>query len=162
MDSNTILMVFGTRLLVALLLGMLIGAERIIAHKTAGMRTYALVSMGAALFSILSQLITHNADPASFNLVMIPAAIISGVGFLGTGLLIQGQGLKTGLTTASGLWVAAGIGICAGYGFSLLAIMTTILVLFVFVVLWLIEQRIKGSHLYEKIENAPINENDLK
>lgn len=76
-----------TRLIVALLLGMLIGTERLIAHKTAGMRTFSLVSMGASLFVIIATLIAQQYAPASFNGAYIPAAIITGVGFIGSGLM---------------------------------------------------------------------------
>lgn len=156
--DQTIILMFGTRLLIAILLGMVIGAERIIAHKTAGMRTYALVAMGSALFASLSELIGQQYGLTGFNPVLIPSAVISGIGFLGTGIMIQRQGAITGLTTASGLWVAAGIGLCVGYGFTMLAVIATALTLFVFIVLWMIEQQLKKTHLYEKIENLPIQE----
>src|SRR4051812_28834520 len=94
------------KLSLAMLFGMLIGAERIIAHKTAGMRTYALVSMGAALFVIISDLtaVTYHNLPA-YNPGVITAAVISGVGFLGTGLMIWKDKVHlSGLTTATGLW----------------------------------------------------------
>ncbi len=134
------------RLIVAMLLGLVIGTERIIAHKTAGMRTYTLISMGSALFVVLSSLIYTLYPNASFNGAYIPAAVITGVGFFGAGLMIwrDAQHL-VGITSAAGLWISAGIGIACGYGFYSLATVTTLLVLFVFVVLWFIEQKIKKA-----------------
>lgn len=131
------------RLIVAMLLGMSIGIERIIAHKTAGIRTHTLIAVGAALFTIISQLISGMHPNASYNAVYIPAAIITGVGFLEAGLLMWKGNHLTGLTSAVGLWICAGIGIACGYGFFKIAIFATLLVLFVFVVLWFIEQKIK-------------------
>jgi putative Mg2+ transporter-C (MgtC) family protein len=135
-----------TRLIVAMLLGLVVGTERIIAHKTAGMRTYALISMGAALFVILSGLIYTLYPNASFNGAYIPAAVITGVGFFGAGLMIwRDSDHLVGITSAAGLWIAAGIGIACGYGFYKLATVATILVIFIFVVLWFIEQKIKKA-----------------
>ncbi len=144
-----------TRLIVAMLLGLVIGTERIIAHKTAGMRTYTLISMGAALFVILSSLIYTLYPNASFNGAYIPAAVITGVGFFGAGLMIwRDSEHLVGITSAAGLWISAGIGIACGYGFYKLATVVTILVIFVFVVLWFIEQRIKKAlHFDQKTKN---------
>ena len=76
------------RLLVALILGMIIGTERVWAHKTAGMRTYALVSMGSALFVIISnEMVKYYTGFPGLNPTMIIAQIIVGVGFIGTGLI---------------------------------------------------------------------------
>lgn len=150
------------RLVVALLLGLLIGTERIIAHKTAGMRTYSLVSMGAGLFAILSGLIYSLHPNASFNGAYIPAAVITGVGFIGAGLMFwrDSQHL-VGVTSAAGLWIAAGIGLACGYGFYLLALVVTLLVLFVFVVLWFIEQKLKKVVGFSE-ENNPSKDTSHK
>lgn len=139
------------RLIIAMVLGMTIGIERIIAHKTAGVRTYTLVTVGAALFSIMSQLIYDIHPDASFNSAYIPAAVISGIGFLGTGLMIWKGDHLLGLTSAAGLWICAGIGIACGYGFFKLATFATLLILFVFIVLWFIEQKIKKVAGYAEV-----------
>lgn len=133
------------KLFVAMLCGLIIGVERIIAHKTAGMRTYALVSMGAALFVLVADTtVDVYANIAGYNPSVITAAVVSGIGFLGTGLMIwRDKDHLSGLTSATSLWVAAGIGLAVGYGVFDLAILATILTLFVFVVLWFVEQRIK-------------------
>ncbi len=140
-----------TRLSIAMLLGMIIGVERIVAHKTAGMRTYALVSMGAALFVLVSENIALlYQGGSSFNLAAIPAAIVSGIGFLGAGMIIFKETRLIGLTTATGIWVSAGIGMAAGFGLFSLAIIATLLTLFIFIVLWFVEKWIKELPMVEK------------
>jgi putative Mg2+ transporter-C (MgtC) family protein len=142
------------KLLIALVLGMIIGLERVWAHKTAGMRTYALVSMGSALFIVVSEALAANylnfggLDPAR-----IASQIIVGVGFIGTGLIFTKDSKLMGLTTATGLWVAAGIGMAAGFGFTNIAVSATILTLFIFVVLWFIENEIKKIKFFK--DNKP-------
>jgi len=137
------------RLFVALFLGMVIGTERVWAHKTAGMRTYALVAMGAALFIIISEMIALKyVNVGGFDPTRIASQIIVGIGFLGAGsIMLQGSRLK-GLTTASGLWITSGIGMAAGFGFFKLAVISTILILFVFIVLWFIEQQFKKTKYF--------------
>ena len=134
-----------TRLSIAMLFGMVIGAERIIAHKTAGMRTYALVSMGAALFVIIGDMsVSLYSNLPAYNPALIPAAVVSGIGFLGTGLMIwKDKSHLSGLTSATGLWISAGIGMAVGFGFYDVALTATVLTLFIFVVLWFLEQQIK-------------------
>jgi putative Mg2+ transporter-C (MgtC) family protein len=131
------------RLIVAMLLGLIIGTERVVAHKTVSMRTYSMVSMGAALFVIISITISKLYPGLSFNGAYIPAAIITGVGFIGSGVMVWQHQHLMGVTSAAGLWVAAGIGIACGFGFYPLAIVATALILFVFVVLWFIEMQVK-------------------
>lgn len=139
------------RLFVALVLGVVLGTERVWAHKTAGMRTYALVSMGSALFVVVSnEMIKYYAVFPGMNPLMIVSQIVVGVGFLGTGLIFSRDSKVMGLTTATGLWVAAGIGMAAGMGLFNIAIISTILTLFIFVVLWFIEKRIKRSKYYQE------------
>ncbi len=135
------------RLTIAVTLGICIGAERLIVHKEAGMKTHALVSLGSALFVIVSELIALSyAHLGGFDPTRIASQIIVGVGFLGAGsIMLQGSRLK-GLTTAGGLWVTAGIGMAAGFGFYGLAVVTTILVLFVLIVVNKLELPIKRMY----------------
>lgn len=123
------------RLAVAVGLGMLIGVERILVHKEAGMKTHALVSLGAAVFVIVSEMIyVKYGGISGFDPTRIASQVIVGIGFLGAGsIILQGNRLL-GLTTASGLWVTAGIGMASGFGFYGLATVATLLVLFVLVV----------------------------
>lgn len=145
------------RLFVALFLGMIIGTERVWAHKTAGMRTYALVSMGSALFVIISnEMVKYYTGFSGLNPLMIVSQIVLGVGFLGTGLIFAKESKLMGLTTATSLWVSAGIGMAAGFKLFNIAIIATALTLFIFIVLWFIEEQLKKSKFFK--ENA---KNDL-
>ena len=127
------------QLILAVLLGSLIGIERKISRKTAGMRTFAFVTLGATIFSIISEAV--GTDPSR-----IAAQIVVGIGFLGTGLVVlrdekeRGTGKIWGLTTAAGLWVAAAIGMAIGYRFYLMAVFSTFLSIFIFLFLWWIEK----------------------
>lgn len=133
------------KLLLSMGLGMVIGVERYIAHKSAGMRTYALLSMGAALLVILgTKVITSFADASAVSMspIAVIAAIITGIGFLGAGAMFKKELTLVGLTTATGLWVSAGIGMAVGFGYYSLAIIATALTLFIFVILWILERKI--------------------
>jgi putative Mg2+ transporter-C (MgtC) family protein len=134
------------KLLVALVFGLLLGVERVWAGKIAGMRTYALVSMGSALFIIISsEIVDLYSSIGGIDPTRIASQIIVGVGFLGTGLIFTKGTKLMGLTTATGLWVAAGIGMAVGFGLYGTAIVATLLTLFTFTVLWFLEQKIKIS-----------------
>jgi len=132
------------RLVLAVFLGMLIGAERILVHKEAGMKTHALVAMGSAVFVLISEaLVKEYAGLSGVNPSMIPSEIVVGIGFLGAGsIILQGNRLL-GLTTAGGLWVTAGIGMAAGLGFYGLAVVATILVILVFVLINILEKPLR-------------------
>ncbi len=134
------------KLSAAIFCGALIGTERVISHKSAGMRTYALVAMGAALFVIIGDIIFRQYIGEGFiadNPLQIPSMIISGIGFMGAGMIIFRNDGVMGLTSASGFWVAAGIGIACGYGLFTVSFMATLLVLFVFIILWHVEKHVK-------------------
>lgn len=116
------------RLVLALVLGSVIGWERERAQKPAGLRTNILICLGAALLADLSvTLAATTAGPT--DAARIAAQIVSGVGFLGAGTIIQGGGSVTGLTTAATLWVVAAIGLAVGIGATVEAVGATILVL---------------------------------
>ncbi len=122
------------RLFSAAILGGLIGLERESHGKDAGVRTYALVSMGSALVMILSVNIyeiykTANVDPSR-----IAAQVVSGVGFLGAGAIMRFDKEIKGLTTAAGVWTAAGIGLACGMGQYHPALITTGLTLIILVI----------------------------
>lgn len=151
-DEQTLSMVI--RLMVALLLGVVIGVERVLAGKTAGMRTYALVSMGSALFIVISELVSQKyIGLTNFDPMRMASQIIVGVGFIGSGLIFTHNSKPTGLTTATGLWVSAGIGIASGFGLFNLAIIATVLTLFVFVILWFVEDKVRKSKPFGDIKN---------
>jgi len=139
------------RLSVALVLGMIIGTERVWAHKTAGIRTYALVSMGSALFVVVSnEMVRYYAGMNGLNPLMIIAQIVVGIGFIGSGLIFSKESKMIGLTTATGLWVSAGIGMASGFGLFNIAIVATTLTLFVFIVLWYVEEKLKKSKYFKE------------
>ncbi len=125
----------------AMFLGMVLGVERFVAHKTAGMRTYTLVSLGAAMFVIISQMVSAQYGLPSYDFHLV-AAIVSAAGFLGVGSIIRSDMKVIGITTATGLWVATGIGMACGFGFYQLAAIVTMLTLFAFVVLWFVEKQV--------------------
>lgn len=131
------------RLLVAGILGGIIGYERQAKHKAAGLRTHTLVGIGSCLIMILSISLYEtvqgktNADPAR-----LAAQVVSGIGFLGAGSIMK-EGLTVkGLTTAASLWVVSGVGLAAGGGFYVSALMTTLLVFSILVILTRMEARL--------------------
>ena len=132
------------QLFVAALLGGFLGIERALARKTAGLRTFALVSMGSALFVVISEIIgSQYVNIAAFDPLRVASQIIIGIGFLGAGLIIFKESKISGLTTAAGLWVSAGIGVSVGYKLYSIAVFVTFLTLFIFTILWFIEVKIK-------------------
>jgi putative Mg2+ transporter-C (MgtC) family protein len=116
------------RLLAAALLGAAIGYEREFRGKGAGVRTHMMVCMGACIFMLISKY--GFADSVRFDAARVAAGVVSGIGFLGGGLIIKSKtNLITGLTTAAGLWVTAAIGLGAGSGMVGMAALATLLVL---------------------------------
>lgn len=114
------------RLLLAAFVGAVIGLEREMAHKPAGIRTNSLVSLGACVFTILSSCGLFASDPTR-----IASGIVTGIGFLGAGVIINsGKGVQ-GTTTAATIWAAAAIGMGIGLGEYFLSIASVIIVLFV-------------------------------
>jgi putative Mg2+ transporter-C (MgtC) family protein len=130
-------------LFIAMALGIVIGVERFIAGKTAGMRTYTLISMGSALFVIISQMVTSRLIDQTFDPMRIAAQIVAAAGFLGVGAIFHKDNQISGVTTAAGLWVSAGVGMACGFGLYQLAVTVTLLTLFTFIVLWFIEKQIR-------------------
>ena len=131
------------QLILAVILGAFIGLERQLAGKTAGVRTYALVSLGSALFSYMSKYgFVEFWGVPGFDPSRIASQVVVGVGFIGAGLIIFHSERIRGLTTAAGLWVSAAIGMAVGFRLYSVAIFTTILVLVIFIILWIIEQKV--------------------
>ena len=116
------------RLVLAAILGGIIGLERELRHQPAGLRTNMFICLGAALFTILSDVLAveHLGDHTR-----ITAQIIPGIGFIGAGSILHTRGLTTGQTTASTLFVVASVGMATGGGLYLTAIFATVLALFV-------------------------------
>jgi putative Mg2+ transporter-C (MgtC) family protein len=120
------------KILLAAMLGGIIGLERELSHKEAGLRTNILIAIGSTLITILSFKIaamSPGADPARLT-----AQIVSGIGFLGAGAIIQARFAVHGLTTAATIWTVAAIGIAVGSGFYLVAFLVAIFVVIVLTV----------------------------
>ncbi|KKW15709.1 MAG: MgtC/SapB transporter [Parcubacteria group bacterium GW2011_GWA2_50_10b] len=129
-------------LVAALILGSILGIERTLAHKTAGVRTYSLVSMGSCLFILIARYVIPTVESFNYDPMRMAAGVVMGVGFLCGGVIIFKDSSLVGLTTAAGLWVAAGIGMAVGYGLLGLAVLATVSTLLVFTLFWFIEQKI--------------------
>jgi len=110
------------RLILGFVLSGLVGLEREVSLKPAGLRTHVLVGLGSTLITILSLEAFPGSDPSR-----VAASIIVGIGFLGAGTIIKTEEKIIGLTTAATLWIVASIGVATGAGFYLLAIIATIL-----------------------------------
>ncbi|HKJ04154.1 MAG TPA: MgtC/SapB family protein [Geopsychrobacteraceae bacterium] len=137
------------RLLLAVLLGGLVGMEREIHGRPAGFRTHLLVTVGACLMSVVSEhyylkyVFLDSSSAVRFDPSRVAAQIVTGIGFLGAGVIIK-EGLAVrGLTTAACLWVAAGIGMAIGGGLYLAAIVTTLIALTSLLVLKRLERFFK-------------------
>ena len=133
------------RLLVATVLTGLIGVEREIRQKPAGVRTNALIGLGSAAMTLCG-VYAVLAWPAGGGAVdRIASTIVQGVGFLGAGAIIQASGSVHGLTTAATMWVVAGIGIAAGFGFYAIAGATTLIVLILLVLFGPLDAQLMGD-----------------
>lgn len=120
------------RLLLTLLLSGLIGLERQVHRRDAGLRTHILVALGSCLIMLTSLYVFDiYKDAVSIDPARIAAGVITGIGFLGAGTIIREPEKVRGLTTAASLWVVAGLGLAVGVGFNKVAIYATVLVLVV-------------------------------
>ncbi|OFW04446.1 MAG: hypothetical protein A3I61_11560 [Acidobacteria bacterium RIFCSPLOWO2_02_FULL_68_18] len=128
----------------AALCGAMIGLERELKRKPAGFRTNILICVGAAIYMSVGLLVV-NAGGQPGDPARIAAQVVTGIGFLGAGSIIQAGGAVIGLTTAATIWVVAGIGLVAGAGFPLLAVCASLLVLLTLVVLGRFEKRVLES-----------------
>jgi putative Mg2+ transporter-C (MgtC) family protein len=130
-------------LLMAFVLGGMIGWVREKEGKAAGLRTHVLVCVGSALFMLLSgemMLKSGMADPGR-----IAAGVVAGIGFIGAGTIVQARGSVKGITTAASIWVTAAIGIAAGTGYYVGAIAATVIALVTLQLLRHVEKRIIKS-----------------
>jgi len=124
------------RLLVALILGAIVGLERERQERAAGLRTVTMVSLGSCLFTIVGAYGFSQTDPSR-----VAAQIVTGIGFLGAGTIFLRKDLVRGLTTAATIWAVAAIGMAAGTAEYVIAFFTTLLILSVLMVLKPIERR---------------------
>ncbi len=112
-DSLELVLRFG----LAAVLGAMVGLERESRNKIAGVRTHALVSLGAAIFATSGALAGGGGDPTR-----VAAQVASGIGFIGAGAIVQGRGSVSGVTTAATLWVSAALGLAAAFGMYTIAL----------------------------------------
>ncbi len=148
-----------TRLILSVLLGGFIGFERGRHGSAAGLRTHILVCMGATI-TALTGVYLHEIG-YSGDATRLSAQVISGIGFLGAGMiLIRGNAVIKGLTTAAGMWATAAIGVALGFGFYLGAIISTVLCIFCVVVLGYFEKR-KRNTLEVYIETNDVTETQV-
>ncbi|MDH4238429.1 MAG: MgtC/SapB family protein [Phycisphaerae bacterium] len=142
--------VFG--IVLAVVLGAAIGVEREFSGKAAGLRTNILICLGAAVFTIISKRMAGEND----SLTRIAAGVVTGVGFLGAGAIIQDRGGVHGLTTAATIWFMACLGMACGAGLYELAVISTLIAVFVLIGLRLIHRSL--SHYMDK--NKPKDVSD--
>jgi putative Mg2+ transporter-C (MgtC) family protein len=128
-------------LLLAVACGFTIGLEREFKRKAAGLRTNILICLGAAIFTLISQRLAGPQD----SITRIAAQIVTGVGFLGAGAIIQDRGGVHGLTTAAIIWLAASIGMACGARLYYLAIISTVLAIAVLIGMAQIEKFIRPN-----------------
>ncbi len=133
------------KLILALILGGLIGTERaVVARQAVGTRTFGLVALGACLLVITANYVdSAYLGVVNFDPMRVAAAIVTGIGFIGGGVIIFRGDTLHGVTTAAGLWIAAAVGIAVGYGMYAVSVFASILTLVVFTGMWYLENRFK-------------------
>lgn len=142
-----------SRLLVATILGAVVGYERERSGKIAGLRTHTLVALGSALFTVISVLLftrvpsVNGVQGYDYHLI---ANIIVGIGFIGAGAIMRKDDRVHGTTTAASLWIVAAVGMASGFGFYKEAVATTVLAYAVLTGLWLFEKRMHRSIHYRR------------
>ena len=135
-----------TRLIVAAVLGACMGLERSLSGKHAGMRTYALVSLGSCLFTVAGLVASYQLVAFSgVNPLQIAASVVIGIGFIGSGLALRTEHAAE-ITTASGIWLAAAVGMTAGFGYFAVALASAVLGLLIFSVLSKLENRLRRRY----------------
>ena len=152
-----------SRILIAALLGGIVGFERERSGKVAGLRTHSLVSLGAALLTLIS-IRTFESYPSvngqfGFDYHLV-ANIVVGIGFIGAGTILRRENKIEGTTTAASLWVVAAVGIATGFGLYAEAIATTVIVYIILWGLWLFEKyltreiRYRGEGIFGQLKDG--------
>ena len=116
------------RLIISVLLGFAIGMERKMRFKEVGIRTHAIVAAGACLFMLISKYGFDDLD-GRFDGARVVAQVVSGIGFIGAGMIMHRKLAIHGLTTAAGVWITAGIGMAVGAGMYILAVCATVIII---------------------------------
>lgn len=144
------------RLAFALVLGGLVGLEREVRDKPAGLRTIILICVGACVFTMLSQ----SVGSPDWDSTRIAAQIVSGVGFLGAGAIIRDRANVVGLTTAATIWAVAAIGMAAGFGQLRLAVLGSFAILLALLLLDLVEKWIGARRDVQEYHFLASNSHD--
>ncbi len=135
------------KLVLAVALGGLVGLERETSQKPAGFRTNILICVGSAMMMILSGLVLGG-EGGGNDLTRIAAGVITGIGFIGAGTIIQSRGSIVGLTTAATLWAMAGLGLVIGAGYYLVAVIFTAIIILTLIIFRYIEANYLKRSLY--------------
>jgi len=130
---------FGTiifRMILAIIIGGIIGTERDIQHRAAGIRTHMLVTLGATIVMMTNEYVFMTYSEGSIDITRMSSQVVSGIGFIGAGtILVTSENRVKGLTTAAGLWAAAAIGLAIGIGFYEIALVGGIAIVVIFILL---------------------------
>ncbi|MEK9154022.1 MAG: MgtC/SapB family protein [Patescibacteria group bacterium] len=148
LDPNIIIF---AKLSLAMLLGAIVGTERaILARQAAGTRTFGLVALGSCLLIVISNYVNGAyLGVMDFDPMRLAAGIVTGVGFLGAGVIIFRGNTVHGVTTAAGLWMVSAVGMAVGFGMYTVAIFAILLTLLMFTGMWYVENRFRnwfGDH----------------
>ena len=141
------IMEIALKLLLALALGGLVGIERETSQKPAGFRTNILICLGSTMIMILSGLILGAEGRMGGDATRLPAAVVTGIGFLGAGSIIQARGMVTGLTTAATIWAVGGLGLVIGAGHYVPAVIFTVIIILTLVIF----RRFEDVHISKSI-----------
>lgn len=148
------------RLLLAGVCGFIIGYERKTRSKEAGIRTHTIVAMAAALMMIISKYGFADLGTDKFDGARIAAQIITGIGFLGAGMIVYRRDMLHGLTTAAGIWATAGIGMALGSGMLIIGFVSTVLLVILQAIFHLPIKALKGRHYSIIKAQALINDTE--
>lgn len=145
-------------MIIAVLLGFAIGTERKMRFKEAGMRTHAIVSAGACLFMLISKYGFSDME-GKYDGARLAAQVVSGIGFIGAGMIMYRKQAVHGLTTAAGVWITAGVGMAAGAGMYIVAASSTAIIIAAQCVMHINCKFFKNKH-YVQLRVVFINKTD--
>jgi putative Mg2+ transporter-C (MgtC) family protein len=148
------------RLLVAVVFGGVVGFDRELRSKPAGLRTHILISLAAALFTLITfelhgEIMQQGTDRPTADPIRIIEAVTAGVAFLAAGAIIQSRGNVRGLTTGANMWLAGALGVASGAGYYVLATIGAVFALIVLTVLGALEARLNNRREEETAESSP-------
>lgn len=152
----------GIKIVTGLILGSLVGYDREQKMKNAGIKTNVLICLGATLYTAVSMLGHGQGGGVDYDAARIPAQIVSGIGFIGAGAIMQDKGNIIGLTTAATIWVVAAIGMTVGYGFPVVATIFTLTILSVLRLLGPIYQGFESTKNHRYFHIEILSKGDIK